>query len=986
VRKSFHGDKSLCRSLLATAIASTLAATVAVPTVSWAQTAEATLRGKAPADSEVTARNVTTGATRRTKAGADGSYTLVGLPPGTYRVDAGPGTETTVTLTVASTATLDLQPAAAAVAPVGTLEEVVAKATRLIEVKTSEVGTTVSVDQIATVPQITRNFLEFADTVPGVVFSVDSGGNTSLRGGAMNNSSVNVYIDGVGQKNYVKEGGVSGQFFSQGNPFPQLAIGEYKVITSNYKAEFDQISSAAVTAETKSGTNEFHGDVFGTYTSDNFRAETPSEAAAGKKTSSKDKEYGLAIGGPIIQDKMHFYVTYEGKKYDTPVTVVPGVTGVTSLLPAGVAAQFGPASLTFKEDLYFGKIDWEVTDYDRLELTAKVRIEDQLGNAGNQTADSAGIDTKNNDTRISARWQHSADRWFNELMFTHEDAFSSPSARGLGNGFTYTYQPQQDHEIITVGPASGLSTQNKGQRGPGLQDDLTLHDLHWMGDHTLKMGVKFKQVTLTAQDAENINPHFYFDVNPTGTAAVPYKAFFTNPVAGLSPVAKSKNDQFGVYFQDDWAATERLTWNLGLRWDYERSPSYLDHVTPANVLAALNGQDPNAPAGQTYAQSLAKGGINVSDYFSTGSRSAFTNEWQPRLGFSFDLNADQRHVVFGGIGRSYDRNLFDYLQLETTKATLPQTTIFFNVPERPCTASPTCVAWDPKYLSGLTNLQALVATTNAGQEVDAINNRLKVPYSDQLSIGMRNRLGDWNTSATLAYIHSKDGLAFSLGNRRPDGSFWLNGGQPWGNGVPGFGALILGYNGIETKNKELLLSADKPYTEASGWGATLAYTFTDATQNRDINEHYSFDQVNVQAYPFIASNAAAKHRLVATGTIRGPWQTIFAAKLTLATPIPVNNFDCSTRQPNGSQCLPVAGRPDNTFGVHQLDLQATKNFEVASSIKIYLRVDLLNAFNWKNYSDYLVNFGAPSNQVQYNYTGNITGVTRTLRLTVGSKF
>src|SRR5256884_793690 len=50
----------------------------------------------------------------------------------------------------------------------------------------------------------------------------------------------NVYVDGVGQKNYVKEGGVSGQFNSQGNPFPQLAIAEYKVITSNYKAEYDR--------------------------------------------------------------------------------------------------------------------------------------------------------------------------------------------------------------------------------------------------------------------------------------------------------------------------------------------------------------------------------------------------------------------------------------------------------------------------------------------------------------------------------------------------------------------------------------------------------------------------------------------------------------------------------------------------------------------------------------------------------------------------
>src|SRR5205814_1852195 len=63
-----------------------------------------------------------------------------------------------------------------------------------------------------------------------------------------------VYIDGVGQKGYVRSGLAGQSDQTQGNPFPQLAIGEYKVITSNYKAEYDQISSAAVTAETRSGT------------------------------------------------------------------------------------------------------------------------------------------------------------------------------------------------------------------------------------------------------------------------------------------------------------------------------------------------------------------------------------------------------------------------------------------------------------------------------------------------------------------------------------------------------------------------------------------------------------------------------------------------------------------------------------------------------------------------------------------------------------
>ncbi len=159
------------------------------------------------------------------------------------------------------------------------MQEVVVTGRRLNEVKTSEVGTVVSQHQIETVPQMTRNFLEFADTVPGVVFKVDAKGRTSISGGAQGKNGVNLYIDGVGQKGYVRSA-ISGQTGdTQGNPFPQLAIGEYKVITSNYKAEYDQISSAAITAITRSGTNNFEGQAFGTYTADNWRARTPAERA-----------------------------------------------------------------------------------------------------------------------------------------------------------------------------------------------------------------------------------------------------------------------------------------------------------------------------------------------------------------------------------------------------------------------------------------------------------------------------------------------------------------------------------------------------------------------------------------------------------------------------------------------------------------------------------------------------------------------------------
>src|SRR5882724_5826321 len=951
--------------------AATLVILACSPHVAWAQAVEAALRGRAAPNSEITVRNTATGLTRRTRAAADGSYSIVGLPPGPYHVEAGAGTEINVTLTVASTITLDLQPPAQAEG----LATVTVKSSRPVEVRTSEIATIIPQVQIETLPQVTRNFLEFADTVPGMVFSVDSGGRAILRGGAQNEDSINVFIDGVGQKNYVQRGGIAGQYFSQGNPFPQLAIGEYKVITSNYKAEYDQISSAAVTAETKSGTNEFHGNAFGTFTGQNLRAETPSEAHAGHKSATNDKEFGADFGGPIIKDVLHFFVTYEGKRIDTPIAVAPGNTLGAPYLPPDVAAQFGPSSLPFKEDLYFGKLDWEPTDKDRLVVSTKVRLETQATNIGVSKAASTSIIVENNDTRVDARWQHTEDRWFNEVLATFENAFNSPTARTFGNGAYYTYQPNQDELILDVGPASPLATQNKAQRGPALQDDFTLNNLQWLGDHTIKTGFKLKRVSLSAQDAEDINPQFYYDVNPTGTAVAPYKVFFTKPVPGLNPVARSRNTQFGLYLQDDWAPTAKLIFNLGVRWDYERTPSYLDNVTPANVIAAFNTQDPNAPVGQTYAQSLAKGGINVNDYISDGhNRSAPTKEIAPRFGVSYDLNGDQKHVVFGGAGRAYDRDLYDYLQLEQTKSALPEYTLFFNVPERPCTPSPTCIPFDPRYLNGLSNLQSLVVASNAGQEVDMLNNNLKVPYSDQFSIGMRNRVGEWNTSVTAARILSHDGFVFTPGNRLPDGSFWQNGNAPNNNPIPGFGNLILGNNGIETRSTQLLLSIEKPFTEESRWGVTFAYTFTDAKQNRDIHEHYSLDEETIAQYPFIASNAAAKHRFVTSGTLRGPWHTTLGAKWVIATPIPDNVGACYLPDgqvfPTGSKCTPVAARPPDFLGYRDLDLQVSKDFAVHDAVSVYVRLDLLNVFNNTNYADYNVNYGGsgvpPPNPVTFN--------------------
>ncbi len=1020
-RRSKADTARLGRRLLAGMIGASLAAAMAVPTVAWAQSANATVRGEGPPNTTVTALNVATGVTRHARTSANGAYTLVGLPPGTYQIDAGPGTQRTVTLSVASSTTLNFAKSSAPAAPnATTLQTVEVTASSLPVINTSQVGATVSQHEIDTIPQVSRNFLEFADIVPGMQFSVAPNGTTSLRAGALNSSQINVYIDGVSRKSYVMGGAIAGQNASQGNPFPELAIGQYRVITSSYKAEYSQLGSAAITAATKSGTNEFHGEVFDRYTSSKFRARTPAENDSGEKIPSYEREFGFALGGPIVKDKAHFFVTYAGKRFNTPITVVPNANSQdgAQYLPDDVAAQLGPANLPFKEDLFFGKLDWEPTDQDRLVLTASIRKEHSRKDVGGVTAASAGVDNNNNDKRYKFTWDHSGSGWFNELNLEHQSSFFQPTPLQFGNGSVYTWNGAPNRPVIVrTGPATPLSAQNKGQKGWTLKDDLTLDTIEWHGEHVIKMGFDYRDLTLKAADAADVNPQFSYSVDPTGTGATPWKAFFTKPVTGLglSPTVVTKDKQYGLYLQDDWQVNDKLLLNLGVRWDYEDDPAYTDFVTPANVIAALNSpyNRPAAAPGETYADALAKGGVDVNDYISNGhNRHGYKGEWQPRLGFSYDINADQQHVIHGGAGRAYDRNLYNYMQLETTKSALPQFTVYFQNPATGAcyNDSTPCYAWDPSYLNGLANLQALVQATNGG-EVDMLNNNLKPPYTDKFSLGMRNSVGQWLTDATVVRTFYHRGFAFTLGGRYPDGSFFGPNGNQFGQSIPHFGGLILGNNGIEIRSTEFLLSARKPFTEESGWGATVAYTFTHAKQNRDINEHYSFDYPTVQDYPFILSNAAPKHRLVATGSLEGPWGLVFGAKLTLATPTPWNGVSCygpnsafvkqgggqSVTFPNGGHCMAEGLVPSSggkfllggkIWGYRDVDFQITKNFKLGQDTTLYARLDLLNAFNFKNFSQYTVvtTAGPGKTALSYNPIGNITYVPRTIKFEAGIRF
>lgn len=1025
----------------------------ALPQVAAAQSANANLRGKAPPNAEVTAKNADTGFTRRIQAADDGSYALVGLPPGTYQVSAGPGTERTVTLIVASTATLNFEGGE----QVAGLGAVVVSGARLTEVKTSEVGTNISIRQIEVTPQITRNFLEFADAVPGMKFEVDAKGNTQIRSGTLNTGTTNVYIDGVGQKNYVRPSGITGQAGADpcgtcganqitvgdpGNPFPQLAIAEYKVITSNYKAEYDQVSGAAITAVTRSGTNEFEAEAFMTYTEADFRAETPPEKAAGTgKEGGDSKEYGFSLGGPIIKDRLHYFITYEAKEFTTPNTIrSPNVQDpagnpldyTTGLTPE-LRENYGPVANPFDEDLFFAKLDWTITDVDLLELSARSRQQTQQAGAAGVFAESAAFTYVNDDDRFALRWEHAADSFFNVAAVTYEDTNDSPSKAGnlpgqqfvALNAFNDGFNPIL--QVDGVDPRTYfLSTQS----GYSVQDDITFTEFDWHGEHTFKTGIKFKDVELAVRDASTEALYSYW-VSPApadaGVQATPFQVTFgAQADPDIDTTSTSKNRQYGIYFQDDWVVNDRLTLNIGVRYDYEETPTYTDYVTPQRFVDAINGLDTNgcAPAdqddpsvcgynfsggyhgsqpGQTYADSLANAGININDYISNGhNRSNPSDQIAPRFGFSYDLNGDQAHVIFGGAARSYDRNTFSILQHETNKATLYTPTVHFwndtDLVNNECPSNtlndPFCIPWNDAYLTpeGL----ASIAPGNFG-EMHFINNDLDAPYSDQFTLGMRNIVGDWNTSAALAYITSYDGVIGSSGNFFGDGTWYWYDSFAYAPSIApipnaGGGGLFLFDNAKATRTTQLLLSVDKPYSVESGWSASFAYTYSDAEDRLEFNGDYQFDYAFPYYAPYVRSGEVARHRLVAIGNVDVPWGITLGAKMVVETPKPLScvcTFDVNVAPPDGYNYdyKKTSKFPEDTIGFFTLDLQATKTFEFGNGSAIQFRLDVLNVTNRENFAFIdQTDFSADPERPFYRTDGDLAGVPRTVKLSLNLRF
>lgn len=977
-------------------------------TPAHAQESTASLRGTITGASGVTqvaAVEVATGIRRIATVAADGAYNLPSLRPGTYRLEittaSGVRTTQPITLLVGQNSQLDLNLETAATAPAQTVtpgdvasegDVITVTASQVRTMEGGEVGVNITQRLIEQLPQNNRNFLAFADLAPGVQFITNASGQSRIQGGAQASSTVNVFIDGVGQKDYVLKNGVTGQDSTQGNPFPQLAIGEYRVISSNYKAEFDQVSSVAITAVTKSGTNEFHGEGFIDYTDQDFRDPRPREIREGEKVRSKDLQFGGALGGPIIPDVMHFFVTYEGKRRTEPREISPGLDLPVSFFPTEYQDFFGSATETFNENLYFGKVDFSPTFKDLIEVSVKYRDEsgEQL-NSGIGAFDTRTL-AKVEEWRGLARWEHSEDTWVNDFKVSYEDVTWGPRPFLLQDTFIFNATVPnappstgfRRGDVLRIG--GGSNFQDKGQDGWTIQNDFTYTGLD---DHTIKVGVKAKWVSLNTFQANNTNPVYRYNVNfnPNGGTFnddIPYRLEFFSPLGDTDGRVTSKNFQFGIYAQDDWDVTDRLTLNLGIRWDYERTPAFLDYVHDSAQVAAV---------GPANYPNLVNADYDINDYISTGrERKAFMGAIQPRIGFSYELDDDRRFVLFGGYGRSYDRNQFDFIQQELAQ-TLGggRTFTFLNAgnPDSACTPSPTCVPFDPIYLTPEGRAQLLAnAPPGTGRELRFINNDLKVPYSDQFSLGVRGRFDLLEAEVGYSHIESKNGFVYLLGNRLPNGSFFPPSGNPnspFGNPPRPFNSIIIGDNGIETTADSAYLKLNKTYTVASPWSLTATYTYTEAEENRKFGEVFSLDFPSIEDYPFIRSEGVRKHRLVMAGTVDIPYGFTMSGKFQIASPkylSAIVNFP-GTPPSRDVVSTKTEGNGDR-WGFRQMDLALTKYVPLkflTDETQVWVRVDIINLFNDRNFNS----FSAVTGERNVNNL-DIDGPPRTIKLSAGFEF
>ena len=721
----------------------------------------------------ITLTNPATGASRSTKTNETGAFVLPLLTPGTYdlKVEAQGFTSAEqkgILLIVGQQVPMNFTLTPGQVTTVVNVTE----EQPLVEETRTEIGGSVSPIEVRNLPIIDRNFAELTLVVPGVrpAESFDPTksrvGNMSVNGG--DGRQFDISVDGADDKDNVV-GGLLQNFTIEG-------IQEFNVITDHYSAESGRTVGGVVNVVTKSGTNTFHGTAFGLSQNSSLNKIDYFTAKQGSpKPVFHRYHFGGSAGGKVIKDKLFFFAAYEHKREPGSISVEPAAYQELSLFP--LAQPITKLPFTYKDHLLTVKVDQHISDRQSISYRyGRERWENPNDQLGTPFVTDSSQTTQNKNQFHDFNAQHTItlspskvnsfsvhfQDFVNAISANPERTFTVPVAGGA----TAT-----NPEIVF--PSNAEIGQNVNVPQQTLERKYQFRDdFNWVhGRHTMKFGANYVYLAKLGGyfyfGANGYQVFFWDDPSTIVSDKAHYPQGFGTPGAVREIDFNGGNGSFGqqpsalgLYYQDDFKATRRLTLNLGLRWDgnigflpQQLADSPLNtNRTIAAMLQAVAANPTAAAAQQGLARMQAIVG-NTSDLRRTNAN---WKEFQPRVGFAWDPRGSGRLVIRGGYGISYDQ-VFQNLtlfSLQETNPTLYQTVIAQTSSLGPRDAGGPAgqlagfrfgVDPLPAPAAGLTDLQF----GGFGRINDP---RMKDPYSQQFSIGWAWQLAN-NYAVSADYYH-----------------------------------------------------------------------------------------------------------------------------------------------------------------------------------------------------------------------------------------
>jgi hypothetical protein len=593
---------------------------------------------------QVTAINRSTGATTNSISREGGRYFITGLEVGgpysltARRIGYNPQTRDGLRISLGQTLRSDfvLAPQAeqlAAVTVTATAENSVISASH------TGVGTQISDSAIARLPSLNRDFTDFARLAP----QVSTAGN-GLSGGGVNNRFNNIQIDGssnadlFGLSSTPTPGGLSGA-----KTISIEAVKEYQVLLSPFDVRQGNFTGLLVNAVTKSGTNEIDGSLYG------FFRDQALSRSQDYLNDFRQMQYGGSIGGPIVKDKLFFFVAGEIQSQqqpssgptvtsnDAPVTQAQIDAFNASLADNGVEGGTGAAIDRENPNTnIFARLDWNLPYNSRLVLRH---------NYVHARADNFFRDNPSTNTTPEFRLTSNLYGITNETNSTVAQVYTN-WASGASNELFLSYQtiddfretPQATAQVtITVPQKDGsgsarliagteLSSQGNElyQRIVEITDNFSFP----LGAHLVTIGTRNQFYRPDNLFAQNRYGTWTFADQAGLDAGTPTQYQVAVPVGGGNGRAAFKAATYGGYLQDQWQATANLSITAGLRADiptFGEKPRRNTAFETQFAGTALEGRRTDkVPSGEI--------------------------QWSPRVGFNWDVTGDRRNQLRGGVG------------------------------------------------------------------------------------------------------------------------------------------------------------------------------------------------------------------------------------------------------------------------------------------------------------------------------------------------